>query len=320
MRKPLSYFTPVLFFVIAQLSWLSLLGIWIYWFVSNYFTLQAIDQKTTVDYLWEGRNLAVLISGVVMMIVVLVAIYFIFIYLTRQIHLTRLYDSFIASVTHELKSPLASLQMYLETFQMRDLPEENRREFVNLMIRDVERLKRLINRVLDVSAMEQHKMAYNFSWQPADRLFSRLIADSVRDLKLPEKAIHLGPLPTAPIYADADALKIAVDNILENALKYSPDRFQVDITASLNRNFLILKFRDYGIGIPESEQKRVFDKFFRSREKDLPNVKGTGLGLYLTREIVRSHKGKIWVEGHGPGKGSSFFLQFPVKKPKSKER
>lgn len=320
MRKPLSYFTPVLFFVIAQLSWLSLLGIWIYWFVSNYFTLQAIDQKVTVDYLWQGRNLAVLISGVVMMIVVLVAIYFIFIYLTRQIHLTRLYDTFIASVTHELKSPLASLQMYLETFQMRELPEENRREFVNLMLRDVERLKRLINRVLDVSAMEQHKMAFNYAWQYSDELLPRLIRESANDLKLPEDALHMATIPRAQLFADADALKIAIDNILENAFKYSPQVFRVDISANLNRGHLILEFRDYGVGIPEAEQKRVFDKFFRSRQKDLPNVKGTGLGLYLTREIIRSHKGKIWAEGHGSGKGSSFFIQLPVKNPKNAER
>ena len=138
---------PVVIFVLAQLAWLSLVGIWIYWYISNYIIFELAEDKVSPQLVSKSLNLFALITGLFLLVAVLTGMYMIFIYLNKQLHLTKLYDNFIGNVTQELKSPLASIQLYLETMNIRKVPRAKQKEFFALMMKDatgrmIEHLKR----------------------------------------------------------------------------------------------------------------------------------------------------------------------------------
>ena len=155
MKKRFNIFHPIFVFILAQLAWLSLLGLWIYWYVTNYIIFKQVGENYSPQLIARGTNILALVSGLILLVFVLGGMYFIFIYLTRQLSLTRLYDNFIATVTHELKSPLASILLYLETLNERQVPEKRQQQFISLMLKDVNRLQNLINSILNKKSSSQ---------------------------------------------------------------------------------------------------------------------------------------------------------------------
>lgn len=303
---------PVFVFILAQLAWLTLVGLWIYWYVSNYIILEQVGDKLSPQIISKSTNILALVSGCVMLVVLLGGMYLIFIYLTKQINITRLYDNFIANITHELKSPLASLQLYLETLKMRNIPESRRQEFIHLMLKDARRLKNLINSILEISAIEQKKMAYHYQVYPAESLVRQLIWGTEERFKLPPDTIRITGEAPCQWVADRNAMKIVFDNLIDNALKYSGKEFELTVKMSCNSKQLYLEFIDNGVGIPASEQKKIFNKFYRIYGKHIPNIKGTGLGLYMVQEIVKLHGGTISVHSDGYNCGTTFRIEFPI--------
>ena len=171
MKKRINLFQPLLIFILAQLAWLSLVGLWIYWYVSNYQILNKISENLLPQIVSQNINVAALVWGLILLVLILVGMYFIFIFLTKQINITRLYDNFIASISHELKSPLASIQLHLETLKLREVPKIKQSEFFDLMAKDTHRLRNLINSILDISQIEQKKMSYNYQVFSAKNIF-----------------------------------------------------------------------------------------------------------------------------------------------------
>ena len=312
MRRLRFLFQPVLVFVFAQLAWLFLLGLWIYWYVSNYIIFNQVGDKISPQLISAKTNILALIGGLVLLLAILFGMYLIFIYLNRQLNITRLYDNFIANVTHELKSPLASLQLYLETLNYRQVPRPKQKEFFALMMKDADRLKHLINSILEISGLEKKRIAYNFHVHVADSMVKALIKESVEQFRLEAKAVKVTGSAPCQCVVDRDALKIVFDNLIDNAIKYSREPVKMAVRLFCSTKSIIIELHDQGVGIAAKDQKKIFDKFQRLYGPDIPNVKGTGLGLYWVREIIKYHGGTISVSSEGSGRGSVFRIELPI--------
>lgn len=312
MKNRFTIFHPIFVFIVAQLAWLSLLGLWIYWYVTNYIIFKQVGENYAPQLLSKGTNVMALVSGLILLVFVLGGMYFIFIYLARQINITKLYDNFIANVTHELKSPLASIQLYLETLNERQVPEKRRKEFFSLMIKDVNRLQNLINSILKLSGLEKKKMATHYQVYQVDEVMKDLIEQAKDKFNLSSEVIKLEGKASCQCVIDRSALRMVVDNLIDNAIKFSQETLQLTVQMSCSDKKFALKIRDEGIGIEEKEQKKIFHKFYQIYGRHIPNVRGTGLGLHMAQEIIKAHGGEIMVFSGGENKGSTFIIELPV--------
>ena len=238
------------------------------------------------------------------------------IFLVREIRRNEQHDSFINAVTHELKTPIASLRLYLETLERRDVEEAQRREFYQLMLLDTERLLNTVEQVLKAGVAGQKKA-------PAQRLPVELNGLVRECVELARVRHHLPPAAleyreairdgaTACVMGDPEDLRTAVSNLLDNAVKYSPDGVQISVDLEApDPERVVLRVRDRGVGIPQHELKRIFKRFYRVTHRSLAQVKGTGLGLFIVRAIARKHGGQVFAQSEGVGKGTTVTLELP---------
>lgn len=237
------------------------------------------------------------------------------IFLVREIRRNEQHDSFINAVTHELKTPIASIRLYLETLQRREVDEAQRREFYQLMLVDTERLMGTVEQVLKAGAMAQRKA----SRQRIPIEFDSVVRDCVEIARaryhlLPEQLDYrdVRTPGSMQVLGDPEELHTAVTNLLDNAIKYSPQGVQIGVDLEMpDDERVILRVRDRGVGIPKDELKRIFRRFYRVRQRGRARVKGTGLGLFIVRAIARNHGGKVFAESEGAGKGTTVTLELP---------
>jgi two-component system, OmpR family, sensor histidine kinase SenX3 len=239
------------------------------------------------------------------------------IFLVAEIRRNEQHDSFINAVTHELKTPIASIRLYLQTLERREVGEEQRREFYKLMLLDTDRLLDTVEQVLKAGAAGLKK-------SPSQRLtveFNGIVRDCVELARtrhhLPPESLEYQENFTkgepACVMGDPEELRTAVSNLLDNAVKYSPDgvRILVELDSS-EQEKVVLRVRDCGVGIPQQELKRIFKRFYRVvAQRSVSQVKGTGLGLFIVRAIARKHGGRVFAESEGAGKGTTVTLELP---------
>jgi len=304
----------VTIFVLAQIAWMGLLGLWIYFYVSNYLTISKVGDQLSPQINIDTPNALVFAGGIVLIVAIATGIGILFRNLGLQIKLTKMYDNFIDNITHELKSPLASIQLYIQTLNSRNVPLEKQKEFYDSMLQDTKRLQNLIDSILEISALEQKRIAHNFEIYDSDEIFKKLLNESRNQFKLGDKDFIIRGNLKGNCIIDPTAIKIVIDNLVDNAIKYSEVATKIIAEIYTESNKIMLSFKDSGIGIPISEQKQIFKKFHRIYREDIPNVKGTGLGLYWIQEIIKVHKGKISVKSEGINTGSEFILEFPIYK------
>jgi two-component system, OmpR family, sensor histidine kinase SenX3 len=248
------------------------------------------------------------------------------IYLVREIRRNEQHDSFINAVTHELKTPIASIRLYLQTLQRREVSEAQRREFYQFMLLDTERLINTVEQVLKASAVGQRK-------GPVPRLpveFDALVRECTELARarhhLPQEALSyhasLNGVASARVLGDPEDLRSAVSNLLDNAVKYSPNGVHVEVELEgTDPEKIVLRVRDHGVGIPAPELKRIFKRFYRVTQRSLAQVKGTGLGLFIVRSIARRHGGRVYAASEGLGKGATVTLELPRgEEPSSTEK
>ena len=216
--------------------------------------------------------------------------------------------NFLLSITHELKSPLSSIRLILETFQKRDLKQEQKEKFTRSALQETDRLTTLVNDLLLAAKIET-------SYQPSREPIP--LTDSLEDIvsklkiKYPEAQFTVKSEP-ADIFMEGDRLGITstMINLLENALKYSPAPAIVEAMVKANDQNIIIEIADQGFGISDNEKKKVFEKFYRIGSEDTRKSKGTGLGLFIVKEIIKAHRGKIMVLDNQP-KGTRFKIVLP---------
>ena len=312
MKSKPSLVRHVTIFVIAQVAWLSVVGGWVYWYVSNHIVISTVSKSIKLQDVPRTLNIVVLVVGLVLLIMVSLAMSLIFRNLNLQVNMAKLYDDFIANVTHEFKSPLASIQIYLETLNERKVPSQRQKEFLGQMIKDADRLHNLINSILDISRLEQKKIAYNFHIHDAGPFVEGLLEEARELFQLSKKTIHLSGAAHCQIVADRHAFQSVFSNLVDNAIKYSDGLPEIHITLSTSIKNLGIKFSDNGIGLTSKPQKKIFNKFHRVYDPNSPSVTGTGLGLYWVDEIVKFHGGNISVFSKGKNMGTTFTIELPI--------
>jgi len=303
---------PILVFILAQIAWFGLLALWIYWYVTNYIIFAKVGEKVYPKLEFSTSNVPPLVGGIVLLIVLSTGMWLIFSKLNQQIRITRMYDNFIANVTHELKSPLASIQLYLETLESREVPRDRQVEFLHTMRKDAARLNNLINAILEISGLEDRKKILQLDVYDADPLLRALVEEAADQNRLPQEAYTVRGRAPRRIRADRNALRIMINNLFDNAVKYSRGQVRITVTLGCTQTRVFFEIADQGIGIPASQLKTVFRKFRRLDNPQSPSVKGTGLGLYWVRELVRLHRGTVSARSDGLGAGAVFRVELPV--------
>lgn len=312
MKTKPSIVRHVTLFILAQVAWLSLVGGWIYWYVYNLIVISTVSESVKLEDVPRAFNIVVLVVGLLLLIGVSFVMSLIFRNLNLQVNMAKLYDNFIANVTHEFKTPLTSIQIYLETLKERKVPAKRQKEFLDLMINDANRLHYLINSILDISKLEQKKIAYNFQIHRADVFVKELLEEIRKQVQLPQESINVVGLAPCQIVVERHAFESVFTNLVDNAIKYTVGPPNIQVALYYTRKNFIIKFTDDGIGLAPKDQKKIFNKFHRNFDPESPNVKGTGLGLYWVDEIVKFHGGKISVLSHGKNMGTTFTIELPI--------
>jgi signal transduction histidine kinase len=238
-------------------------------------------------------------------------------FLVREIRRNEHHDSFINAVTHELKTPITSIRLYLETLQRREVDEKQRQQFYRLMLEDTDRLRGTVDQVLKAGEVGYKRAGRN----PVQVDFRGLVRES---MELARTRHHLQPAALhwqepagvngSPInvQGDPEELRTAILNILDNAIKYSGSNVDVSVGIETpDEHRVLLHVHDQGIGIPPHELKRVFKRFYRVRDRSVSQVKGTGLGLFIVRSIARAHGGRVFAESGGETRGTTVTLELP---------
>src|SRR5712675_1861318 len=260
------------------------------------------------------RQFVPLVLGVIFLGVITAGLVVYTVFLVREIRRNEQQDSFLNAVTHELKTPIASIRLYLETLESRQLDEAQRRDFYRIMLEDTDRLLGTVEQVL--KAGEARHGSNKKNWQEVD--FSGIVFETV-DLTrlrhhLPPEQLRFGVQPQEKLLTKGNPqeLRTAVFNLIENAIKYSGDKKEIVVDVRTpDIDTVLLQVRDQGIGIPSSELKRIFKRFYRVSNSATGRVKGTGLGLFIVRSIARRHGGEAFAESAGAGHGSTFTLRLP---------
>ncbi len=275
-------------------------------------TLVAIAIVLNITWILRWRGVTALVVGIVLFSLIIAGLIVNTIFLVREIRRNEQHDSFINAVTHELKTPIASIRLYLETLQSREVTESQRQEFYRVMHKDTERLMGTVEQVLRTAEIAQKNGQRN--WAPVDMatLLQECAAQARQRHQLDTAALAV--LETNPLHAmvmgDAEELHTAIANLLDNAVKYSPDGVKVTAEILAGDTELQVRVSDQGVGIPRNELKRIFKRFYRTG-RARTKVKGTGLGLFIVRSIVKKHRGRVFAESEGEGKGATITLRLP---------
>ena len=266
--------------------------------------------------LLNWRQVALLVFGVIFFVAIIVGIVLNTIFLVREIRRNEQHDGFINAVTHELKTPIASIRLYLETLQTRDVDEAHRKEFYSVMLTDTDRLLRTVEQVLEAGRTGQRRRQIERSVIDLGAVVQECLQTIQTQLNSSEGTIQyserLGGDARPLVRGDHDELRVAVSNLVDNAVKYSPAPPRVTVeVAAYDEKRLAVRVTDSGIGIPRDQLKRVFKRFYRIRANVMSRVKGSGLGLFIVRSVVERHGGRVFAESGGEGMGSTFTIVLP---------
>jgi two-component system sensor histidine kinase SenX3 len=271
----------------------------------------------TLNITWihvNGRRLAMDLLGVVLFSILIAGVVLNTVFLVREIRRNERQDSFLNAVTHELKTPIASLRLYLETLQRRPVDEEQRQKFYAIMHSDTDRLLSTVETVL--KAGELGRRDHKHTRVELRPLVAECVTIVSQRHHLPPGAIELAEVPGAVrlfVMGNPEDLRTAINNLLDNAVKYSPNGVHIRCRLAIEHyTWVALSIADKGVGLPSRELKRIFKRFYRVSSNDLVKIKGTGLGLFLVHTIAKQHGGDVRAASEGLGKGTTMTFRLPL--------
>ncbi len=265
---------------------------------------------------WILLNLtevALLVFGIIFFALIITGMVLNTIFLVREIRRNEQQDAFLNAMTHELKTPIASIKLYLETLKTRDVAEAKKREFYDVMLADSNRLLATVEQVLQASRTREKNRLLNIS----EIELNDLLEDSIKIMNtrhnLNENAIKFSEsAEDITISGDRAELQTVFTNLLDNAVKYSGEQTRISVRIkNTNDKRVEIFIKDSGIGLEPAQLKRIFKRFYRVTSPTMQEKKGTGLGLAIVQSIIKKHGGRIWADSKGEGKGSVFIVQLP---------
>jgi two-component system sensor histidine kinase CiaH len=302
----------LLAYVIAALVW---------WFIAlmqqnnilteyKLFQLHAVTDQQKINKIQQDkkRKTAQYVGeGIIFLLLIIAGAIFVFRVVRRQFKQSQQQQNFMMAITHELKTPIAVTKLNLETLQKHKLSAEQQQHLLANTLQEANRLNDLCNNMLLASQIEAG--GYKITNEEID--LTTLVYDCIKDfiIRYPHRNIETGLQPNIYFTGDRLLLQIAVNNLLDNAIKYSPREGKVSAQLRLENNIIMLSIKDEGKGIPEEEKEKVFDKFYRAGNMHTKGSKGTGLGLFLTKKIVQQHNGNIILRNNQPH-GCNFVISF----------
>lgn len=307
------YFHPIFVFIFSILALGLSLFLYIYWYIEVSTGLKMVISRFHLDTekILTYETWVVILVLSVLVGLILVGIFIIFVYSQKMVQLFRLQQNFINNFTHELRTPVTSLKLYLETFLKHELPIEERNKYIRYMLQDSQRLSENINRILNIAKLESKSYKSEFADSELSTLIKRFCDDN--KYLFPNCRIKIdesnGPYP---FRVNQSLFEMLLINILANAFKYNKSPApEVRIYFETIRKKLKICFEDNGIGLAKNELRKIFRKFYQVGSSDDMSAKGSGLGLYLAHHVARVHNGKIYAESKGLGKGAIFTLMLP---------
>ena len=269
---------------------------------------------TSLKEMIDDRNKMNIILLITLLVLMIGTAVYLYINFKKEIELAQIKADFVANVSHELRTPLSLIQMFADTLALgRVRTEEKKREYYEILSRETDRLSKIVNKILNFSKLEAGKWKFNFINISLNETVQNIYDTYKFHLQNNDCTFSVkidNDLPT--FQGDSEAISEAVINLIDNAIKFSGDCKHIDIVTGRVDDNIFVAVIDQGIGISPSDQKKIFDKFFRVSTGNVHNVKGTGLGLSLVKHIVDAHKGKIELKSE-LGKGTSIKLLFPIK-------
>ena len=315
MVKVIKWLThPIFVFVGLQIVWLTIVILWVVWFLGQQETLENVKELIgTASTINPTIGVFSLVIGCVLLGIILVGTVVLFVFTQVQSSLLRQQKSFVSSVTHELRSPLASLQLSFETLQRHKLQDTTRDKIFEMVNKDLERLSLLVERILIAGRLDKGIVDYKNGQDEIE------LKDLIHHVLAQQ--LHLDPniaQRTTVMCSDSMVIQgsrlgfnIVLGNLFENAIKYAPMGSPIHILVEVKDYELWIQLEDQGMGLSKKEQRKVFKLFHRSPRALSRAVPGTGLGLYIVRSVTLSMGGRIWVESEGLGKGCRFILALP---------
>ncbi len=301
-RPPRSISGPIIWGSVSATLTVVLLVGWIYVILKN----QELTQQ------WVA-NLWLLVGGIVSFVAITTVLILFSVFLARQILEIRRQTTFIDSVTHELRSPLASIRLGLQTLGRSGLGETQREQLREMMLDDTERLAAFIDDILEATRLEYGKAGQLISRVSLDELVTQCASTIAKRHKLDPTIVVIDVPDDLQLRTDATALETVLKNLLDNAIKYSNDPLDVRVEARLDGEGRIeVQVRDRGVGIPFSELRRIFDRFYRVDEEQVRARRGTGLGLFVVKALVEDMGGRMKAHSDGPGHGTTMTVILPA--------
>jgi signal transduction histidine kinase len=295
-RKNHYLFLVLLLYVILQSAW---------WLYSIYqLSAEVITEKEELD----RKTLMILGEGAVFLMILSVGFFLTYRSLRKEVQVSTQQKNFLLAITHELKTPIASLKLYIQTLIKRELEEEKQKDILMRCVKDADRLNGLVENILLATKIDDDgfpllKSDLNLS-EMMESIALELLENSGRNV-----SVEFFVQPDVIFHGDKDAFTSIITNLVSNALKYSPDNTSICVTLVQKEGETALSISDEGGGVAREETEKIFEKFFRSGNEETRKQKGTGLGLYIVKKMVNQHQGLIQVKKNKP-KGSIFVASF----------
>jgi two-component system sensor histidine kinase SenX3 len=267
----------------------------------------------------NDRAVALAIVGVILFSLLIAGVVLNTVFLVREIRRNERQDSFLNAVSHELKTPIASMRLYLETLQRHPVEEEQRQQFYKIMLADSDRLFATVEQILKAGELGQRHRKQNHTTVDLQPLLGDCIKVTLQRHHLAPESIVLDPVPGGVplrVLGIPEDLRTAIINVLDNAVKYSPEGVHIRCSLSMTPYTRVtLQIADTGMGVPSDQLKRIFRRFYRVPGRAMVKIKGTGLGLFLVRNIARQHGGDVTASSPGPGLGTTITFTLPLTTP-----